>query len=474
MRNSAGLAGTLLLFGELAATGRAASPDYLRYVRQSADVLLDKGRDVYGPRKTPLWAGVIDTTDMSVPAKGVPPPRGVRESDRAVGGCNLYHDVVTLQVMHVLSAVTREPRYADAAREYVRFFLRNTRNERTGLLGWGEHLYYDFFRDAVAEERQSHELLEWTPPWPLLWREDPEAVTAAIAGLRYHFFADDPGALFNRHASWANTERQSKGQPWMKHSGLCAYSCMFLHSRTRDPLWLRWSLGPAALYWNHRNPETNLTPSCLGDPRLTAQNPTPGATELAYWLLKAWELNHEHTELRDRAVTLLRSWDRYLYDPAGNRYLASVGLDGKPLNDNSMQVWDLSYGNGGILPVGRIAAYFARTLGGKQEEAMARRIARIARDTPAPVGVTLEGLAFALNLSLDLYDLGKDRADLETARRYADLAIGKYWRAGLFVREPGDRYYEAKVAVGDLLAGLTRLHLRGNGLKDPGLYDWSF
>jgi hypothetical protein len=45
----------------------------------------------------------------------------------------------------------------------------------------------------------------------------------------------------------------------------------------------------------------------------------------------------------------------------------------------------------------------------------------------------------------------------------------------LFVREAGDRYYEAKSGAGDLLAGLLRLDLRLHPKRqDPGLYDWSF
>ena len=46
---------------------------------------------------------------------------------------------------------------------------------------------------------------------------------------------------------------------------------------------------------------------------------------------------------------------------------------------------------------------------------------------------------------------------------------------GLFVRQPFDRYYEAKLGVGDLLAGLLRLYIHQDStIKDPDLYDWSF
>jgi uncharacterized protein YyaL (SSP411 family) len=84
-----------------------------------------------------------------------------------------------------------------------------------------------------------------------------------------------------------------------------------------------------------------------------------------------------------------------------------------------------------------------------------------------------------LNLSLDLYDLTREARRLAEARRFADTAIERFWYpkngGGLFVREAGDRYYEAKVATGDLLAGLLRLHLRlYSSTKDPAVYDWSY
>ena len=191
-----------------------------------------------------------------------------RAQDRALGGSNLYHDAVTLQVFHVLTEVTGNPRYRNAAREYQSAFRDLAQSKETGLLAWGEHLYYDFFRDEVAAERRHHELLEWTPPWPLLWEVNPGAVERAIAGIRYHYFADDPAALYNRHADWARAGHQKPGgQPWIKHSGLYAYSFLFLHSKTKQRRWLDWALGAGDLYWRHRNPETGLTLSCIGDPR---------------------------------------------------------------------------------------------------------------------------------------------------------------------------------------------------------------
>ncbi|MCW5979878.1 MAG: hypothetical protein KIT09_17490 [Bryobacteraceae bacterium] len=458
----------------------APSVTYLDYVLRFADTLLAAGLDVVGPKKTPLWAGVIDAETLSAPQEGVPPPPGVRESDRAVGGCNLYHDAVTLRVFRVLSAVSGKPEYAGAARQYIDFYLSHAVDEATGFLGWGEHLYYDFYRDEVAAERRWHELLEWTPPWAELWEVNAAATSRAIQALRYHYESDDGAALYNRHAAWGRAEHQaSGGQPWIKHSGLFAYSFMFLHKQTGDRRWLAWSRAAGELYWKHRNVSTDLTPSCIGDAREEAQAASAGMTQLGYWLVKTYQLYPRETAIWTRAVALLKAYQRFFYDARRDGYLVSVSVDGSPRGEELARPWEISYGGTSLLSVGRIAAYFARTEKDPVFLEMARRIARIAKRTPAPDNVSIEGVGFALNLSLDLYDVTGEKAYLDEARSYVDSAVRKFWKptptGGLFVRQPYDRYYEAKVGAGDLLAGLLRLHMRqGASLKDPALYDWSF
>ena len=458
----------------------AAAPDYQAPVRKCADTILAKGLDTYGPRHTPMWAGVIDTRGFTVPQNGVSAPRGIREGDRAVGGANLYHDVITLRVFHTLSTLTGDARYSRAARDYVRAYLELAASPATGALGWGEHLYYHFFRDQVASERKSHELLEWTPPWDLLWDANPEATRKEIAAIRYHFSADDPTALFNRHANWNKAERPTQRlQPWIKHSGLYTHAFMFLHARIGDAEWLKWSRGIGALYWNHRNPANNLTLGCIGDPRPSTQDASPQMPELAYWLYKAYQTNKKEWEFRDRALAYMKAYNRYFCDPATRNFLASVGMDGTAKSKQTATMWNIAYGDAGILPNGRIEAYFARVENDAECLARARRVAELASQTPMPEGVSLEGVAFALNLNLDLYDITREKRYLKQSRYYADFAMRKFWvsnaEGGLFVREAGDHYYEAKSAVGDLLAGLLRLDLRLHPKrKDPALYDWSF
>lgn len=453
--------------------------DYSSYVTGTADTILDVGLDRAGEMQTPLWAGVINTEDWSVPTDDVPTVAGIRPNDRSVGGCNLYHDIETLRAFRVLSQTTGKPKYAAAAKEYLDFYLRNARSGKTGFLAWGEHLYYDFTRDGVATERKWHEFGERTPPWEQLWEVNPKAVEEEISAIRYHYFSGQPGGLFNRHAFFDRPEHQTSGQPWIKHSGLHAYSFMFLYSKTRDRTWLAWSRAAADLYWKRRNPDTNLTPSCIGDPRPQAQCALIEQTKLAYWLLKTYQLHPRETNLWKKAAVLLKAWDHYAWDKDRDVYHASLHLEGMPASDELVPIWNFAYGKASILVLGRIAAYFARTEDDPAFIEIARRVARIAKAIPPPEDVTAEGLAFALNLNMDLHDLTNGSEYLNDARFYADAAVTRLWvkheGGGIFVRTAGDPYYEAMTGVGDLLSGFLRLHFETNRYaSDPGSFDWSF
>ena len=111
---------------------QSPSKDYLHYVQTFADTLLSVGLDHYGPSPTAMWASVIDTRNLSVPIRGVPPTNGVRPHDRAVGGSNYYHDVLTLTVFDQLSELTGNDRYRQAAHDYSQDFLERAQHPQTG------------------------------------------------------------------------------------------------------------------------------------------------------------------------------------------------------------------------------------------------------------------------------------------------------------------------------------------------------
>ena len=462
---------------------------YLKHVQTFADTLLSVGLDEYGPTKTAMWASVIDARDLSVPIRGVPATEGVRESDRAVGGANYYHDVLTLQVFDQLSQLTGDPAYQQAALDYSKAFLERAQSPKTGLLGWGEHLYYNFYTDtvSVSESRildqrayfiMPHELIAWTPPWSRLWPIDSTRVRRAIEGLKYHFNGPDPQTyLFNRHATWNKAEHQEVLMPWIKHAALYAYSFGFLHQQTGDEAWKEKSWQIGTLYWNLRDHRTDLVFGCL----YHSSEPSAGKTAdlsntllYAYWLYKAGEVNGSE-EMKQQAVTLLKAYDRYGWNASEKMYYKDLNLDGTP-PDNAQWAtpWKVGYGTSSLLSLVRVAFYIATQNDDEELTQIAQKALEVANGQPLLKTYNAQNLGEAINANLDVYQLTQDQQYVQQAQRYADTAIEDLWKNGLFVRQKGDVYYEAKLGTGDLLAGLLRLHLALNDLEPNASADWSF
>ncbi len=477
----------------LSLPGWAQRADYLPYVRQHCDNLIRHGQDRYGPEKTAMLASVIDTRDLSVPRTGVPPTSGTRAHDRAVGGSNFYHDVETIRLFRALSAFTGDQKHAEAASAYARDFLKHCPNPATGLLAWGEHLYYNFYTDSVMvgdlmhpREDNYHEFLAETPPWPLLWDEDSAVTARAVAGVRYHFRSPTTQTfLFNRHAEWHPVDKQEYrelaqyqdgGQPWIKHSGLQCYSFTFLYAQTQQPEWRRWVEGTASLYWNYRDPKTNLTVSCLDDPRENARHASLNQTGLlSYYLLKSWQLHPAFGHFRERAEAMLKAVEKFSWNEKQKGYYLRLQLDGSPLGDALVPVVNTGYGGSDILEFGRIACYFYQATGDPTYQTMVRRAADMLLATRWPDDFVINSLAGALQFSLDAYEVLADERLLRAAHSYATIGIDKLWSGKLFVRQPGDPYYEAKLGTNALVAGLFRLHLLENNRADEAsLSRWSF
>jgi len=455
----------------------AQQTNYLQYIRQHCDNLIQHGQDQYGTVHSHLLAGVIDTRDMSVPATGVPATSGTRNHDRSVGGSNFYHHTATIKVLKALSAITNDTQYDLAVNRYASDFIRYGQNEYTGLLAWGEHLYYNFFADSVMvgdienlRNNRYHEFLASTPPWPLLWRHDSVAISDAIQGIRYHFRSPNTQSyLFNRHAYWHKVDKaeyrgvaqyQDGGQPWIKHSGLQCYSFAFLYKQTGDPQWKAWAEGTGTLYWNFRDPNTNLTSVCIDDPRPGSSRASVNqAATLGYFLFKASLYHPALQHLQTKAEAMLKSAEYYAWDDSSKRYYEKINLDGSIYDADHVPVISTGYGNSDILTVGRTAAYFYRQTRDPDYLQMIKKVRNMVLNEDWPDQFVINSIADALLFCLDAYKVTGDDAMLVRARELAGISIDKLWSGKMFVRQPGDPYYEAKLGTGSLVLGLLRLHL---------------
>jgi dienelactone hydrolase len=182
---------------------RIARPDYLALVRAYADALIERGRDVYGDQHSPLFAAALDRTTMRLGSRehfgSIP---GVREHDRSLGGANPQEDKALYGILYELTALTGEKRYAAEADRALEFFFTRCQSPETGLMAWGEHLYWDFHAEACGGNDQ-HEILGTWPYWDACYRLAPEASWRFAIGQWDHQIACQQTGDFSRHARWS-------------------------------------------------------------------------------------------------------------------------------------------------------------------------------------------------------------------------------------------------------------------------------
>lgn len=463
---------------------------YLQIVQTFADSLLAVGIDHYGPRPTAMWASVIDLRDMSVPIRNVPPTKGVRPHDRALGGSNYYHDVMTMKVFEALSQITQDPKYEIAVEYYSKDLLTYTQNPKTGLLGWGEHLYYHFYRDTVTISESKlfeqkylfgypHEFLAWTPSWERLWKIDALRTQKAIEGVMWHFQGPDTKAfLFNRHAHWNNPTHQNVIMPWIKHSVLFAYSFAFLYQKTGEEIWKKRAQDCALLYWNNREYETDLVFNCFfhATERNAGKKPSISSVGLyAYWMYKTAEIL-EDNKLKNIAKTIMLAYAKYGWNEEEGYFYKEVNLDGTPVeNPEKATAWKIGYGSSSLFSYGRAATYLASVENNEDFLNLAIECEKQIPGTPLPQQFTALNIGEVINFYVDLYELTNKKYYLQEAKKYADLGIEKFHQKGLFARQTDDHYYEAKLGIGDLVSGIFRVGMIEAGKEQElSKFDFSF
>ena len=127
-----------------------AAYDYVMIARAYADYMIDHGRDTYGPKHSPLFVTGIDRKT----GKRISPPfahvkrkpfmpgwerdRELRGSDRNYGNADPLDQLTLLRIMHRLSLMTGEKRYAEEADKTAAWWMANTQT-KIGLYPWGSH-----------------------------------------------------------------------------------------------------------------------------------------------------------------------------------------------------------------------------------------------------------------------------------------------------------------------------------------------
>jgi unsaturated rhamnogalacturonyl hydrolase len=453
---------------------------YLAVVRRFADAMMEHGRDTYGQLKTGMFMGVLDRTTLAPPVKLPGGPGGVRQGDRCdCFGSNLQHQFNFFRCLEILSELTGKAEYRQAAEQAVLDTFRYAQSEATGLIGWGEHIWWDAREDKVStmnpERKLIHETKRSFPYWPLLYARNPDAAKRFALGLWEHQIRDQKTGDFSRHAYW---DRHGPGTKYAfpKEASYMLDVWSRAYADTGDAVYLKAVDVLTRRYLGKIN-KRGLLEHSESDP----QRCIP--IEMMYLAIHGHEsaARLPRGEMRERLEKLCAEIDRGVqglpHEPKERGFIRACFTDtGKP------QLWrkDRPNGPGGWSPPWesgyglRILAEFAvksydryRQLpDGPVRQTYRRYILETAdayenQDPPKDVDLWPRDFGYVIYCQLAAHAIDGDAKRLAVARHFADKAVATFFdgKSPLPRASVKSRHYES-VTMGDvLLYALLRLDL---------------
>jgi hypothetical protein len=463
---------------------------YRDYVAACVESLIRDGVDRYGPIRQPLLVSTLDVRTHAPPEAMPAEPMPWRmlpygQQLQRLRGCECLADQPTVDVFCLLSRESGDSEYTEFADAYLRCVTSLTCDK--GLFWWGWHRYYDVDRDQRATSKDNyHELHILRPRWEALWRVNPTATATALEAIWQWHVVDKQTGEHNRHANG------KRGRSFPMSGGEFVYALAFRYSKTHDPEHLRQALLAADFHWQHRDPRTNLLPgqSSIDRSRFDGWHMDTSVTGIyCYFLLKSYELTGVAT-FRDQALTYLKAYARYGYDPKSGKFFGSLRLDGTPEPApravegyaamearGYVDLWEPDVlGYEAPIYTAQVYAYAYQLTKDASMLDTARKWAQWIRRAPPSQGCLVENGHYAnyaerfsrygtyadkygrtISLFLHLYALTGESSYLDDAKQLARQSVARLYYNGLFRGHPAKAYYCSLDGVGFLLYALLQL-----------------
>ncbi|HSW44889.1 MAG TPA: hypothetical protein VLM89_04905 [Phycisphaerae bacterium] len=340
-------------------------------MRTFADNALRYGRDVYGPKHTPLFVDGLNV-DTHEPAVWELPEQYV-ESWKMPSRwimCNLASQQNFFRTLIALSQLTGNPQYKRAAVDAMRYGFDHLRHP-CGLLYWGGHTAWDLETDQPVGEGRTdgvagkHEFKRNYPFYEFLWEIDPKLTREFIESFWSNHVLDFSTLDFNRHGKYNPVPADPWGHAYVggpipfigkgltfTHTGSdLFYAAAMLSVLGDDERPLVWAKRLAGRYHEACDPRTGLGADNFSEEqtrrfvqqfgpefgeRLTEATFTSvyGARYrfMAVCQLKLAErLGSKGREFGQWAVKDLTAYARHAYDPGDNTFWATL-IDGTKLS----------------------------------------------------------------------------------------------------------------------------------------------
>lgn len=451
---------------------------YLGYAISFLETIMEKGADRYGPVHSPMFLSIVDVRTDQHPASGTLPVPSQRQQDRAHMGGNLQFDIPLLKAMEAATRITEDNRYKDAAHDYLDFFLEHCTDTPTGLWPWGEHAYWNFYRHAPgANSATGHEYNDDPDDefWQLAWQMNQKAVIGQANGLLNHIL-DLNSFIYDRHGPIFDQRPVPRpdglsGSAYVRQGGYFIRLWAFVYANTGDARYLDHIENMFDFFEANIDQNRDLVP--LVELQSSGNLRTGGISayqnhELFVSLVRALRFLDE-TQTGERVEILSNRIKKGLSDEATSSTSGNVGFD--------QRRYDLSHVPG-LLPEHQSAednfegekalqfAQFYRLTGADDALHAARDIAQIYVDYAEAEQVPWElsdhiragVLGMTINLMLDMHELEGSIQWLPAARRYARMAIERFYYNGWFLGATNRWYYDANLRSGLLVYALVRLH----------------
>ncbi|MSU50313.1 MAG: hypothetical protein EXS37_14710 [Opitutus sp.] len=248
-----------------------ATPDFFGVVRRFADAMIDRSRTNLSEPKSPLFPIVLTRDTYEIPKGNVQNLVTARVPQEFKNIANPHHDQNLYQILYALSKLTGDARYAAEADTVLRHFLRNCQDTRYGFYAWGEHLGWDFAKNAPggfpAQNSGSASIHEFYRPW-IFWGKSfelaPDSALRFARALWKHQINHQGTISWSRHAYLLKDEPSRRGFEFPRHGGFYIATWAEAFRRTGDPEMLQAIDAVVGYFESHRDPKTGVIPHYSG------------------------------------------------------------------------------------------------------------------------------------------------------------------------------------------------------------------
>ena len=498
------------VFAQECSIPKSKDQKYLFIVQRAVDSMLINARDNYGPEHSGMLLSILRCKnakpmevrdlyysrykeynlqvsvyrDSSIWPRA---PFGVRKGDRTgLGGSNANLQMDLYRTIEHLSRLTGDMKYKDASHNALKDFLRITQHPETGLLAWGEHIYWDCFTDRVSEKlHMTHEPKRKFIYFDYLYSVYPDKTLKYARGLWDHQIADKNTGNFSRHAKY-DRHAPGKGYDFPKEGSYFIDTWSRAYEKTKDPEFAR-AVSTLANRYLKRTNELGLLDwdtserlervnacTCLWNMSLSSecQDAIPRMDKETASVLKslAEKMDIGFLSLPHEIEDAEKGFVYFAYtDTGGPRSRPEYKSNGYS------RLWGMGYGINTTSMFGLLAyTRQAQLKDGVNADAYRDMVIKAANiyllNHPKPYeeDIWAGEYGMAILLQIAAYRLTNNNIYLITAQNFADEAITVFWNNGEYVVPKASSltdYYDCISYADTLLLSLLAVHEHTAGIE---------